>query len=1128
MKKTVSNSNSTLSTRPPKPRTSSMSSSTTNHKTKPVYSNKDVNSIFKRTEVIGRGKFGVVYKGYNMKTKQIYAIKVLNLDSDSDEVEDVQREVQFLSSLTQMPNITRYYGSYLQNTSLWIIMEYCAGGSLRSLLRPGKIEEKYLGVIMRELLIALSFIHKDNIIHRDIKAANVLICNDGSVKLCDFGVAAQLNQMSNRRQTIAGTPYWMAPEVIMEGVSYDTKADIWSVGITAYEVATGNPPYCDVEALRVMQLITKSKPARLEGKGYSAFLKEFIALCLDEEPTERPSADELLKSKFIKAHKATPTSILKELITRYLLFRDKTKRESVNFAVGMDGNKVENGIYDERRISMSGLDDEDDEHIDMKWDFDSLSSADYIVENNINIDNISTDPNDWSSEQQENFNYAYPDEDQYLYYQTNSNANKTFFHGTTMGKGMPGTVYHNSTLNAMSFHHNGTTNIQSKPFIGTSTHVNTKSTATGTNSARNVDSNAPKQLLELFEENDIINEAEEDADTELARVTQNTSANHMGALKEESMTPLSDTRPHVNMLNSNSYFGQSTASLPVLQTKFSNISKGPASAITSVPTSIEIEIPEELPTSAAPSTSNTTDANSLNSKPRSSTVSASPLSYKKPHGISRRLTVGGESNGSDDSRNNSNAINSISNGATTIEEEIKKSSNSNNVDTSLHTKSDSNNSGNSNTLTELRENSSALGSVSFKSARNTPSPSKILLSNSISPNRKPALSPTNAFGGSVSNLGIPPTMKPMITKPDSKNILLHPLNTGMSNTSINGTNNSATPNPTISTNNSETGIVNNDDKNGIRNNNEFKRNNFNLKLQMPLPTTMMRNKLLDTNSNNANSSNTAGNISTGPMSATNENINQFGFNTSTTNVPVSMTPISEKHMDFGSKIKRSLSITNRKNSSSSSDSNTNINNLPDGHNSNIYTNQDNGKDNDDTVDNNSTELVDSNKNKKTIINNNITLGLSASNLSLVNTVPSNININGSNNPNHGHSTSGSHAHINSGNDVMRAPPAALSMSMFHDTEFTDGVYGNDRRRIDRKPQVLQELQELLTMFEEGLPVVENTLKKMLADSNPSATTGSNTITSPNNTTDLRSTSITSQLLTTAIESADEHGTSNHH
>lgn len=304
---------------------------------------KDISSTFKRTEVIGRGKFGIVYKGYHVKTKQVYAIKVLNLDSSEDEVEDVQREIQFLASLKQIPNITRYYGSYLRGTSLWIIMEYCAGGSLRSLLRPGKIDEKYIGVIMRELLVALKVIHKDNVIHRDIKAANVLITNEGQVKLCDFGVAAQLNQTSLRRQTMAGTPYWMAPEVIMEGVYYDTKVDIWSLGITAYEIATGNPPYCDVEALRAMQLIIKSKPPRLEERNYTPQLKEFIALCLDEDPQERLSAEELLKTKFIKTHKATPTTILKELISRYLLFRDKNKsyKDSAYLADDIPNAKAE-------------------------------------------------------------------------------------------------------------------------------------------------------------------------------------------------------------------------------------------------------------------------------------------------------------------------------------------------------------------------------------------------------------------------------------------------------------------------------------------------------------------------------------------------------------------------------------------------------------------------------------------------------------------------------------------------------------------------------------------------------------------------------------------------------------------
>ncbi|CAL1211432.1 unnamed protein product [Candida parapsilosis] len=197
-------------------------------------------SQYKRTEVIGRGKFGVVYKAYHKQTKQVFAIKVLNLDTEEEDIIDVQQEIQFLTELKSVPNITHYYGSILNDTKLWIVMDYCAGGSLRTLLKSGVMEEKYIGVIVRELLLTLSAVHKLGVIHRDLKAANVLISKEGNVQLCDFGVAAKVVSNSSKRTTMAGTPYWMAPEVIKSGEAYNSKADIWSLGITVYEIATGN------------------------------------------------------------------------------------------------------------------------------------------------------------------------------------------------------------------------------------------------------------------------------------------------------------------------------------------------------------------------------------------------------------------------------------------------------------------------------------------------------------------------------------------------------------------------------------------------------------------------------------------------------------------------------------------------------------------------------------------------------------------------------------------------------------------------------------------------------------------------------------------------------------------------
>ncbi|KAG5357673.1 Serine/threonine-protein kinase KIC1 [Yarrowia sp. C11] len=323
-----------------------------------------VTSIYQRQEVIGRGNFGVVYKGYHKKTKQLVAIKVLNLDTAEDDVKEVQHEIQLLSQLklADAENITRYHGSYLHGSRLWIIMEYCAGGSVRTLMKAGRIDERHLSIITRELLIAIQYMHKAGIIHRDIKAANILITQQGRVQLCDFGVAAQLVSSKTKRSTIVGTPYWMAPEVITEGASYNVKADIWSLGITLFEIATGSPPLSDQEAMRAIFLIPRNKPARLEGSQYSAALKEIVALCLDELPDERPSAEELSKTKFVRSSKGIPTSTIKDLISRYMHWREHNKsRDSM-------------AVYN--RQSIGSEEDIVDHSDDFRWDFDTSTAPD--------------------------------------------------------------------------------------------------------------------------------------------------------------------------------------------------------------------------------------------------------------------------------------------------------------------------------------------------------------------------------------------------------------------------------------------------------------------------------------------------------------------------------------------------------------------------------------------------------------------------------------------------------------------------------------------------------------------------------------------------------------------------------
>ena len=281
-----------------------------------------VNSVYRRLELVGRGAYGAVYRGVHVETGAAVALKVVNLDTPDDDVSDIQREVAVLSQLREaaQKNVVRYWGCWLKGPELWIVMDFADGGSVRTLMKAGPIAERYCAVIVRETLVALNYLHKSGIIHRDIKAANILLTSTGKILLCDFGVAAPLasNSVHSKRSTFVGTPYWMAPEVITEGKTYDQKADIWSLGITIYEMATGNPPLADVEQMRVIMLIPKSRPPRLPAEGdFSLAMRDFVAACLNEEPKERATSEELNKLKWIKTHAKTPVSVLKELIQSY-------------------------------------------------------------------------------------------------------------------------------------------------------------------------------------------------------------------------------------------------------------------------------------------------------------------------------------------------------------------------------------------------------------------------------------------------------------------------------------------------------------------------------------------------------------------------------------------------------------------------------------------------------------------------------------------------------------------------------------------------------------------------------------------------------------------------------------------
>ncbi|KAK5119889.1 hypothetical protein LTR85_007215 [Meristemomyces frigidus] len=306
---------------------------------------------YQMLEELGSGSFGVVYRALDKATGDNVAIKHIDLEGSDDDIREIQQEISLLATCSS-EYVTRYKTSFVRGTKLWIVMEYLGGGSCLDLLKPGPMAEGYVAIIMRELLQGLDYLHSTGKIHRDIKAANILLSENGHVKIADFGVAAQLTNIKSQRLTFVGTPFWMAPEVIQEA-GYDYHADIWSLGITAMEMALGEPPRSDVHPMKVLFLIPKEKPPRLEGSKWAKEFKDFVALCLNKDPDKRPSARALLKHPFIR--RAGKTEILQELVRKARRFEQSG---------GVRDRDVR--YYEETLREMNGVGDEDE------WVFDTI------------------------------------------------------------------------------------------------------------------------------------------------------------------------------------------------------------------------------------------------------------------------------------------------------------------------------------------------------------------------------------------------------------------------------------------------------------------------------------------------------------------------------------------------------------------------------------------------------------------------------------------------------------------------------------------------------------------------------------------------------------------------------------